>query len=282
MNALLISFLILTQPGENLSLPEASEFSIVANEQSGDVLELDVVDLAEDSMLRIEDFQSVRIKKLVAKEGARIQLASPNSGLPAGPSVDGVSGAEGVFFIDTIDGHVLIEARGGHGGSGLAGRPGQQGVRGAKGRDARKLFWFIYLGRGDHGYPGGRGLDGSDGGDGGDGGSGGHVQVYYREKNPESRIVVDVSGGQGGRAGKGGRAGLGGMGGPGGKGWPSGRQGRMGSPGNNGKSGRPGMPGKSGRVEIYQIDKKLFSCLLFVHLTEQEINEGEWSQCVGS
>lgn len=275
----LFTLLMITQPQDFLRIPEAGAIEVKAVEVN-EVFEIDTLDLAADSLLRLEDFKSVRIRRLIATDGARIQLAAPNSGRGAGASADGGDGARAVFFIDQVEGHVVIEAKGGRGGDGAPGWHGQQGTQGAKGRDARRLFWFIYLGRGDNGHPGEPGQDGQDGGDGGNGGSGGWVQVFYREKNPESRILVDVSGGEGGQAGRGGRGGIGGNGGSGGRGSPNGSQGRMGAPGKNGSSGSPGRPGHSGQVEIYQTDRSLFRCLLFAHLTGDDISDGEWDRCV--
>ncbi len=104
------------------------------------------------------------------------------------------------------------------------------------------------------------------------------MQVYYRTKTPDSKILVDVSGGRGGLGGKPGRGGLGGPGGPGGRGVWRGAQGPMGLSGQNGRPGRPGEPGFPGKASIVQVDDQLYLCLMQAYLLDA--NLGELESCL--
>lgn len=221
--------------------------------------------LGRDAQIKLPEFHSYRIKKLVAKDGARIEVAHQSSGGSGVDSVDGGHGADAIFFIDHLDGHLLIESRGGDGGHGRDGRHGRQGLIGKKGRDAFKLFFFM-IGDGDDGGAGEPGEDGADGDEGGRGGDGGNVRVYFQTKSSQSNIMIDVAGGQGGMGGRAGLGGLGGPGGPGGRGWRSGSQGPMGVSGKDGRPGRPGEPGRPGTAQVVQVDAALYQCLVQDHL----------------
>ncbi len=248
---------------------------------SGEVLQLDKVVLEEDSSLVIEDFKSIRIRELVAKDGARIRLLQKSSGGDGGAGSRAGDGASARLFLEDLKGHLLVEARGGDGGRGVDGKNGRQGLDGKDGRRARTLFFgIIYLGNGEDGHTGEPGEDGEAGGDGGDGGNGGTIAVYFNSKSSFANVVVDVDGGAGGMGGRGGRGGLGGDGGRGGAGLEHGKAGLNGRPGRPGVSGKPGKPGKPGRAYVYQPSKALFDCLSHLEarldiedLTETDINE---------
>lgn len=221
-----------------------------------ETIEIDEIILERDAQIIIPPFKSVIIQNLVAEEGAKVQLAHSDSG---------GEGANARFFIKKIKGHVVIESRGGDGRDGRDGRHGRQGRDGEDGRDARTLiFGLIWLGDGETGRPGYPGEDGEDGEDGQDGGLGGRITLYYVEKTDESKIFVDVSGGRAGNPGKPGLGGLGGNGGAGGDGWKDGRQGPMGPRGQAGQPGRPGRPGMPGHAAIYQLNERLYRCLMIL------------------
>lgn len=281
----LISIALVAQSPEPLSIevPAGKVYELELNEpgsDESDLLELDEISLGEGSKLKLPYFESVRINNLIAKDGGRIEIAHNSSGADGDQGVHGSDGANATFFIDRIDGHVILEARGGHGGDGRNGRHGRQGLPGAKGRDGFKLFWFIYLENGRDGKTGGPGEDGEDGQDGGNGGDGGTVKVYYQEKSEFSNILVDVSAGKAGKGGLPGQGGLGGPGGPGGKGIKRGKQGLMGRTGKNGRPGRPGVPGNPGSVSIYQVEKALYFCLIEYELIKDETTEEDWRECL--
>lgn len=278
----IFSFLLVFQapPPLSVQLPQGTVYQLPTDSQDGnDQLQLGTIQLGEKSTLVLSSFKSVHIKEIIAKNGSKILFPSNTSGADGGPSVNGGDAGPVEIFTDKIDGHVLIEARGGNGGDGLDGRDGQQGVDGRKGQNGIRLFWF-YLSDGKQGQKGGPGENGEDGENGGNGGNGGIVKVFYKEKTPDSDIVVDVSAGSAGKGGREGRGGLGGNGGPGGYGIHRGPQGRMGAYGKNGRPGRPGEPGKAGSVSIYQVSARLYSCLVEFYAIKHQVNEGDWRQCV--
>lgn len=242
--------------------------------------EFDRIEIGADAELVIqapEDFRALRIKQLIVKEGAKIRFAHHLSGRETEASVDGGHGSDLILLIDHLDGHLIVESRGGDGADGLAGRDGRQGLSGGKGQDGFKLFFFSVAG-GSVGQAGTDGENGEDGSNGGRGGNGGRVQVYFQKKTPHSQILIDVSGGRGGRGGKAGRGGLGGVGGPGGRGLWTGAQGPMGRQGEHGRPGRPGEPGHPGVATLIQVDRQLYRCLMEAHLLKQ--SEGEMESCL--
>lgn len=207
------------------------------------------VHLGKDASILFPPFRSIQIERLVSQEGSKIQLIH--------------SGGASRFFINQISGHIVLESRGADGIDGRDGRHGRQGQDGERGRNARSLlFGLIWLGDGERGRAGYPGENGEDGESGGNGENGGEITLYYKEKNSDSKILIDVSGGAAGRAGLGGLGGLGGNGGMGGKGWKKGSQGPMGVSGQAGKSGRPGKPGLPGKASIYQLPHHLHQCLM--------------------
>lgn len=281
MSFVLFSLLFVFQMADGVTPLEVDAGSAVTIENDFDssYLEIDQLILNENSSLKLSDFKSIRIRELVAKEGAKIQILQAGSGADGAFSADGQDGADALFFIDSLNGHLVVESQGGNGGDGRDGQDGQQGVSGQKGRNAFR-FLFFYFGKGGTGQAGGPGEDGSDGEDGGNGGNGGDLKVFYKQKSEDSSVFVDVSAGQAGMGGRAGRGGLGGFGGPGGKGNILGDQGPMGAPGKSGRPGRPGSPGSSGEVAIYQVDVNLYSCFIqdqLLHMTQEE-----WAQCLGS
>jgi len=282
MFVLITSFLMIGQtPGiSRVEIPAGYSRAFSESDfQDLDVLEIGELEMGKGSSLELPAFKSIRIRKLYASEGSRIELARAGSGADGEDGVDGGAGADTHFFVDEINGHVVIEARGGDGGQGRDGRRGQQGVSGAKGRDGVR-FYFFYLSSGDRGQTGGPGEDGEDGQDGGRGGDGGRAKVYFVNKAPQAQILVDVSGGRGGRGGRAGHGGLGGAGGPGGQGTSRGPQGFMGPNGKPGVPGRPGAAGSPGAVSIYQVDSVLYGCLLEVEFVFGEFREEEWTRCL--
>lgn len=263
MNLLALFIIIATEP-TSIDVPSGQVY-----EWKGDAeefLEIEHLRLGQSAEIHLPEFKSVRIKRLIASDGSRIKFVANNSGRDAEPGAKGGDGTRVILFFDSIDGHVVVEAKGGDGGNGLDGQHGRQGTPGAKGRDALR-FLFFYLGNGEPGYPGGNGQDGEDGQDGGDGGAGGQVRIYYKEKKGSSQILVEADGGRGGRGGRAGLGGLGGNGGPGGRGIKQGPQGPMGKPGKNGRPGRPGVPGAPGSISIFQLDQEFYFCLLQIYLT---------------
>lgn len=256
----------------------SSAFAQQAEEADAHV-EFDRLVLEEEMILEIPAFRSIKINQIISKPGARIRIAQQSSG---GDGLIGSPGATSRLFIDRIDGHLLIEARGGRGLDGLDGKHGIQGVDGRPGRRARTLmFGLFYLGPGDDGQSGSPGTDGEDGHSGGNGGNGGQIIVYYREKSSDSSILIDVQGGEGGAGGQPGLGGLGGNGGAGGFGWPNGRQGSMGVRGRHGNPGKPGAPGISGRAAVHQLSSKLFHCLreLDVRSLSEVLNDFDYDEC---
>jgi hypothetical protein len=271
-------FLLLmgSAPAESVSIDvHAGGEQLVVSSPDGH-LHLDEVTLGEKSTLVVPDVKSLHIRRLIAKDGAKIRLLSVLDGADA-PS-PGHNGGNARIFLKEISGHVLIEARGGDGANGKYGRDGRQGREGADGRHARTLFFgLIYLGDGEDGGIGEAGQDGEDGGDGGDGGAGGHATVYYKSKADQAAIVVDIDGGKAGRGGTPGVGGLGGNGGAGGQGIEDGAQGALGKSGRAGIPGRPGRPGTPGEAQILQLDGEIFDCLskldaraIFEHLDESD------------
>lgn len=253
----------------------------VTSEDSADFRASDVV-LDQNSVLVLSDFKSVHIQHLVAKDGARIRLAANANGGDGGAGENGSNGSDARFFLGSIEGHIIIEARGGNGGDGLAGKNGRQGADGMDGRNGRTLFFgLIYIGDGDNGQPGLAGEDGQDGTNGGRGGDGGNIALFYREKTSDSKIMIDVNGGQGGKGGSGGIGGLGGNGGLGGRGIRRGLQGAMGLPGKSGKPGQSAMPGLPGEAVVYQLENNLFRCLFELDLLsyEQRLSDLDFSIC---
>lgn len=261
-------------PAQNFEVPAGEVLEI---DDLAEVGEMGTVKLGENSELQLPSFRSLRIRQLIAKDGARIKLANSSSGQSGEFSVNGGDGSDGVFLFDKVDGHVIIESRGGDGGAGRDGVDGQQGQVGGKGRNGI-WFLFFYLSEGEDGKPGQDGEPGANGEDGGRGGNGGKVKVFYRTKTPNSQILVDVAAGRGGVGGKAGHGGLGGPGGPGGRGTRPGAQGPMGRAGENGKPGRPGEPGFPGKAEIYQVDADLYRCLLQKELLGMDW--GDLKSCV--
>lgn len=257
--------------------PQTEVSSDFVQTQDFDFVDLPKVELEENSEFDLSAYRSVRIRKLISAPGAKIYIADTNSGANGDFSLDGADAQDALFFIDSVEGDIIFEARGGDGGDGRDGRNGRQGIGGSKGRDAVRLLWF-FLGNGKDGYSGQAGEDGEDGEDGGSGGNGAHVQIFYKKKPDSSHIYVDVAGGAAGKAGRAGRGGLGGPGGPGGRGIKPGRQGNMGSSGKDGLPGRPGIPGKPGKVSVYQVKPMLYQCLVEFHLLN--INEEEWQECI--
>lgn len=243
--------------------------------QETEALVLEELELKKDESIELPAFQNIRIKSLIAREGARIQFPVQHSGASADWSSDGGNGGSVLLFVDKLDGHIVVEARGGDGGVGRDGRDGQMGARGSRGRDARRLFFF-WLGPGERGGHGRPGENGEAGENGGDGGKGGRIQIYIQEKLPGSQVLVDVSGGKGGAAGRGGRGGLGGPGGPGGRGWMDGPQGRMGEPGSPGNPGRPGRPGAPGESLILQLSPQQYLCAQLWELKALSTEEALW------
>lgn len=249
---------------------------------SSDQLILNDVVLKDSSALILPPFASVIIRRLVSEDGARIQILQSSSGQDAEPGSSGGDGARVRFFVKEIRGHVILESRGGRGGDGRDGRHGQQGMDGEAGRDARTLIGgWIYLGDGEVGRAGYPGEDGEDGEDGGQGGNGGRVSLYFSEKNADSKILIDVAGGDAGLGGRAGLGGLGGNGGPGGEGIKPGPQGPMGRRGQSGKPGVPGQPGRPGASGIYQVSSPLFECLLLLDILHRENNlhEEDFNRC---
>jgi hypothetical protein len=253
----------------SIDVPSGSEQRISASSQP-EKLELDRVVIGEQSTLILPRFKSITIQKLIAKAGAKIQLMHSGGESPAR------------FFLNEIDGHILIEARGLDGTRGRDGRNGRQGRNGADGRRARTLlFGLFYIGNGEDGKPGEPGENGENGADGGDGTPGGRVTVYYQEKADFADIVIDVDGGKGGEPGAPGLGGLGGNGGHGGFGLKLGLQGPMGVNGTPGFPGRPGRPGASGRAGVYQLSKELFDCLSKLDARSQfeDLGDEDYRDC---
>ncbi|PIR22202.1 MAG: hypothetical protein COV44_09300 [Deltaproteobacteria bacterium CG11_big_fil_rev_8_21_14_0_20_45_16] len=288
---ILFIFMVQTQLGpQKVEVPAHSRLELQSEE---DELVFDTIELHEGSELSLPEFKSIHILNLIAKDGARISIANQSSGSDAESGVDGGNGAQVTFFVRHLAGNVVIEARGGDGSDGRDGRSGQQGTDGIKGQDAPhisipffgfRLFNFFF-GNGQRGQSGATGEDGENGEDGGRGGDGGQVRVYYQSKEEFSDIVVDVSAGQAGVGGRAGMGGLGGNGGIGGRGSSRGPQGFMGANGKNGRPGRPGVPGTPGDVSIYQVDRKLYDCLLKFELVGGDPSDHqseEWAQCVHS
>jgi len=271
---LLVSELAASDAAVKIDIPSGESFEWTEG------AEIEEVKFGVDAQLdlsQFQDFKALRIKNLVAKDGARIRILQKNSGSSGVESVDGGDGFNLVLFLDQVEGHVVIESRGGDGGSGRDGRRGRQGLVGGKGRDTPK-FLFFYFGKGDQGLSGEEGEGGDDGENGGRGGKGGNVQVYFKDKTSQAKILIDVSSGRGGGGGKPGRGGLGGPGGPGGRGSWRGTEGLMGVNGKNGSPGRPGEPGTSGTATLIQVDNLSYRCLLEAHLLEQ--GQGELETCL--
>jgi len=247
-----------------------------------DQLVLNEVLIKSDGVLVLPPFASIVIKKLISEDGGRIQIAHSASGHDAAPGVDGGHGARVRFFVKTLRGHIILESRGGRGGDGRDGRYGRQGQDGEPGRDARTLIaGLIYLGNGEAGRAGYPGEDGESGERGGSGGDGGRVSLYFSEKSMDSKILIDVAGGDAGIGGRAGIGGLGGNGGPGGEGIKPGAQGPMGKRGQSGKPGMPGQPGRPGTSGIYQVSSEMFECLLILdalHLSGN-LTETDYDRC---
>jgi hypothetical protein len=260
-----------------LQVPDGTSVVIPDWEAGPEFEEIQLGEGAELILPKPEDFRAMRIKSLIAKEGAKIRFLQNVSGHDTESSVDGGDGSQAILLIDRLDGHVIVESRGADGGQGRDGRDGRQGLEGRRGRSGFKLIFFFITG-GERGHAGEDGEAGEDGGDGGRGGNGGDVQVYYRSKTPDSQILIDVSSGRGGMGGKAGRGGIGGVGGPGGRGIVSGPQGPMGIQGANGRPGRPGEPGFPGKATVVQVDRGLYLCLMEAHLLGQ--SEGELESCL--
>lgn len=280
--SLSMSFSILAWAEDLHDLQIAAGETISRQSNSNEAFEAGTVRLEAQSVLELSDFRSLRIQHLIAEEGARIRLAANANGGHGGHGQAGSDGENVRFFLGKIEGHIVIEARGGNGGDGLDGAHGRQGADGLKGRDGRTvLFGLIYVGDGDAGQPGSPGEPGQDGESGGAGGNGGHVALFYREKTPGSKIFIDVNGGRGGKGGRGGIGGLGGNGGVGGRGVRRGAQGPMGS---SGKSGKPGFSARSGRpgeAVVYQLDPELFQCLYRLDLLSsvQTLSTEDFDSC---
>jgi hypothetical protein len=277
-SAIVIDSPIIVEPQQSLT-PFDQELSPI---HIHDQLILNEVVLKDSSALILPPFASVIIRRLVSEDGARIQIIQSSSGQDADPGSSGGDGARVRFFVKEIRGHVILESRGGRGGDGRDGRHGQQGMDGEAGRDARTLIGgWIYLGDGEAGRAGYPGEDGEDGESGGQGGNGGRVSLYFSERNPDSKILIDVAGGDAGMGGRAGLGGLGGNGGPGGEGIKPGPQGPMGRRGQSGKPGVPGQPGRPGTSGIYQVSSKLFECLLMLDLLHREnhLHEEDFNRC---
>jgi len=226
--------------------------------------------LGKDSTIIFPPFQSIEILNLISEDGARIQMAGP--------------GSSGRFFIHKILGHIVLESRGENGRDGRDGRAGRQGLNGERGRSARSLlFGLIWFGDGERGRAGYPGENGEAGEDGGSGGDGGEISLYYLEKSADSKILIDVEGGQAGRAGREGTAGLGGNGGDGGRGSKKGLQGPMGISGHSGKTGRPGLAGQAGRASVYQLPPELFQCFMELDARSlfEDLFDEDYALCSG-
>ncbi|MBN8555709.1 MAG: collagen-like protein [Deltaproteobacteria bacterium] len=245
-------------------------------------LEMGEVKLAKNSSLILPSFRSIRIQHLIAEEGARIRFAANASGGSGENSASGKNSENARFFLGKVEGHIVIEAKGGDGGDGQNGTNGQNGRDGGPGPDGRTLlFGWVYIGDGGDGENGAHGEHGGDGENGGNGGNGGKILLLYKEKTLDSKIIVDVSAGRAGKAGLAGMGGLGGNGGAGGQGVNRGHQGAMGVSGLSGFPGKPGEPGQPGEALVYQVNDELFECLFRLDLfnSAEDLREEDFDQC---
>jgi hypothetical protein len=158
------------------------------------------------------------------------------NGQPGGVGIGGAPGPsspDGIFFVETLNCGVFVQAvgsDGGKGGDGGNGGDGGKGGKGGKGGDG---------GSTGAGGKGGNGGDGGKGGDGLNGGDGGAVTLYA--ENLTTKIFdAEINGGTGGIGGVGGEPGLAGKGGSGN---PDGGDGKTGTAGDSGSTGASGTPG---------------------------------------
>ncbi len=143
-----------------------------------------------------------------------------SAGANGGPGRDAAPLGDCAVAVHTMTGHGRVTVRPGRGGAGGPGQPGGRGGRGAS-------ISFFKIGEG------GAGGNGGDGGMGGAGGNAGQLRLDFRNRQPESDVIFDISHGMGGTGGPGAAAGLGGLGNP------DGRPGRNGRTGDTGPTGRP-------------------------------------------
>ncbi|HEX6096417.1 MAG TPA: hypothetical protein VF432_08850 [Thermoanaerobaculia bacterium] len=131
------------------------------------------------------------------------------------------------FFIDTLEGVLVVHVEGGAGGNGGNGGAGGNGGNGGS------------IGRGRV-APGGNAGSGGSGGTGGSAGAGSVVTIDVNHFTPGSHVVAETPQAPGGKGG------VGGPGGVGGRGMPSGRAGAA------GPVGTPGANGRAGTVIVRQ------------------------------
>lgn len=147
------------------------------------------------------------------------------NGEPGKPGNPGESSPDTVWYVETMNCSVYVEAvgsDGGDGGDGGSGGKGQDGGAGGKGDG-------VDDGNGGSGGDGGSGGGGDSGGNGGGGG----VATLYAEDLTTKIFDGNISGGKGG---------IGGIGGTGGS------EGKAGSGHIHGSSGNVGSPGVSGNT----------------------------------